>query len=97
MSHIGSTSVKHVNFIRVSVLNHRQVISLLEDDGAVYTDEPYHSAVLQLSLVKGMMRVVASHTETSTFVKVNVQDKMLLRLTNYLAFPVGIIKRLGPI
>jgi len=57
MNHVTGTAVKFVNFMRARVLNHRQLIFLLQDLDFKHTDALYHSSVCWLGLDKVLSRV----------------------------------------
>ena len=56
INHVVDVVTKIVNFIRARALNHRQFVSLLEEQESEHSDIRYHTAVRWLSLGKVLKR-----------------------------------------
>ncbi|XP_072412122.1 general transcription factor II-I repeat domain-containing protein 2A-like [Chiloscyllium punctatum] len=57
INHVVDVVAKIVNFIRPRALNHRQFVSLLEENETEHRDKDYHTAVRWLSLGKMLKSV----------------------------------------
>nr|XP_039258495.1 general transcription factor II-I repeat domain-containing protein 2A-like [Styela clava] len=74
ISHVTDVVTKLVNFIRSRALNHRQFISLLEEQENEHTDIGYHTTVRWLSLGKILKRVWDLQQEIREFCQTKNKD-----------------------
>ncbi|XP_069584553.1 general transcription factor II-I repeat domain-containing protein 2B-like [Ranitomeya imitator] len=74
ISHVVDVVTKTVNFIRARALNHRQFVSLLEEQESEHSDIGYHTAVRWLSLGKVLKRVWDLRAEIQTFCQMKGKD-----------------------
>ena len=74
LNHVIDVVTKTANFIRTSVLNHRQFVSLLEEHETEHGDIGYHTAVRWLSLGKVLKRVWDLRAEITEFCDMKGKD-----------------------
>ncbi|XP_069615958.1 general transcription factor II-I repeat domain-containing protein 2B-like [Ranitomeya imitator] len=74
ISHVVDVVTKIVNFIRARALNHRQFVSLLEEQESEHSDIGYHTAVRWLSLGKVHKRVWVLRGDFHTFCQMKGKD-----------------------
>ncbi|XP_077968860.1 general transcription factor II-I repeat domain-containing protein 2A-like [Styela clava] len=74
ISHVTDVVTKLVNFVRSRALNHRQFISLLEEQENEHTDIGYHTTVRWLSLGKILKRVWDLQQEIREFCQTKNKD-----------------------
>ncbi|KAK0137979.1 General transcription factor II-I repeat domain-containing protein 2B [Merluccius polli] len=67
LSHVVDVVTTTVNFIRARALNHRQFVSLLEEQESEHGDVRYHTAVRWLSLGKVLKRFWVLKSEIKEF------------------------------